>query len=182
MADTTSDVFHVVQTLRKWAILVLGVRQGVVLSGPFQGVRPNTAYIEIEPITSVRASEPWAEIGVDDDGNPTKRFCILKRDTFQMKFFGADSLEWPERLERSRPRPDVCQLFSDSGCNVYASDILRNRDIVRDNVRWELGAMLEVHVSYISIDESVTYTGTPLLEVDVANNPAPLYDVVIEVG
>lgn len=186
MADRTSDRFLVTQALIAWVRLVLDLRKEQVLDSPFPATRPNMAYCIIERIVSRSVSEPWAETSVNED-DPTQidvLGVVMKQDLFQIRCYGEDTTDWPERLERSRnnARQDVLTIFEEHGCSVYATDVLDTRDIVRDRAKWELGSILEVRVSYFSVDSAASSAGPIVAEVDVANNPDPLYDVTVEGG
>lgn len=181
MADTTSDQFLVTQALRAWAMLVLGLKKELVLDAPVKnGTRPPNAYIIVDQLSSRSVSEPWAEPVVGETTVSVKG-VVMKQDLFQMRFFGDDSNPWAERLERSRARPDVIALFDQKGVSVFSTDVLNTRNLVRDGAAWELGRILEIGVSYFSVD---TEAGSPeelLQEAVVANQPAPLYTVTVVV-
>jgi hypothetical protein len=180
LADTTSDQFLVTQALRAWAMLVLGLKKELVLTDPFDGTRPPNAYIIIDRITSRSVSERWAEPVVAETTVSVKG-VVMKQDLFQMRFFGDDSGPWPEKLERSRARPDVIALFDQKGVSVFSTDVLNTRNLVRDGAKWELGSILEIGVSYFSVDSEAASPEELLQEAVVANQPAPLYTVTVEV-
>jgi hypothetical protein len=167
MADTTSDRYLAIAICRSWAKLVItGLTDALCLREPFAGPRPETSYVGVEWVSSAGASLPYLQHTTVSDV-PNYKPSHPKIAVLQIHAYGENASPWVDIMDRSRARHDVQALLQAAGFGVVRSTPITVGDIVRDGVRYEQGAVLEVALSYTSVDTSAV-VGTPLEVVTVA--------------